>query len=88
MLDIEKAQLPSAEAAKEWRSGDVVAMVEHDQANPRFNSSLRQFFHVAFKLAAKAGDRYYTLLDENAGIINRRVHHNLFQRHILKVIPE
>ena len=86
--DIEKAQLPSAEAAKEWRSGDVVAMVEHDQANPRFNSSLRQFFHVAFKLAAKAGDRYYTLLDENAGIINRRVHHNLFQRHILKVIPE
>jgi hypothetical protein len=39
-------------------------------------------------LAAKAGDRYYALLDENAGVINRRVHHNLLQRHILKVIPE
>jgi hypothetical protein len=39
-------------------------------------------------LAAKAGDRYYALLDENAGIINRRVHHNLFQRHIVQVFPK
>jgi hypothetical protein len=88
VLDIDWSQLPTMEAAREWKSEDLVAMVEHDQSNPRFNSSLRQFFHVAFKLAAKAGDRYYALLDENAGIINRRVHHNLFQRHIVQVIPK
>ncbi|NDV62835.1 hypothetical protein G0Q06_10270 [Puniceicoccales bacterium CK1056] len=88
VLYIDRSQLPSVKVARGWKSEDLVAMVEHDQENPLFNSSLRQFFHVAFKLASKAGDGYYSLLDENAGIINRRVHHNLFQRHILKVFPE
>lgn len=88
VLDIDLNQLPTAEEASSWRSEDVVAMVEHDQSNPRFNSSLRQFLHVAFKLAAKAGERYINLLEANAAVINRRVHHNLYQKHILKVIPE
>jgi hypothetical protein len=72
----------------EWSSRQVIEMVEHDPDHPDFNSSLRQFYHVAFKLAAKAGDRFYPLLDENAEIINRRVHNNLYWKHILKVVPE
>jgi len=88
VLDIDRNQLPSAAVARNWTSEQVVSMVEHDQENPSFNSSLRQFFHVAFKLAASEGDRFYKLLDANAGVINRRVHNNLFQKHILKVIPE
>ena len=85
VLDIDHAQLPTAEASGFWTSDDVVAMVAHEPDNPRFNSSLRQFFHVAFKLAAKAGDRYYDLLDANARVINRRVYDNLHDKHIVKV---
>ncbi|MEX0324645.1 MAG: tagaturonate epimerase family protein [Puniceicoccaceae bacterium] len=87
VLDIDRERLPTPDEARRWASEDVVAMVEHDQSNDRFNADLRQLFHVAFKLAAKAGERYYSLLDANAAIINRRVHHNLYQRHILRVIP-
>jgi hypothetical protein len=88
VLDIDREQLPGKEAAEGWESADVIAMVEHDPLNPRFNSSLRQFLHVSFKLAAKAGDPFYGLLDEHADVINRRVHHNLLERHVMMVIPE
>lgn len=88
VLDIDKSQLPDKEEARNWISRDVVDMVEHDQANPRFNPSLRQFLHVAFKVAAKSGDQYHDLLNENAVIVGRRVHQNLLKRHILKVFPE
>lgn len=85
VLDIDPSQLPGAEEAGQWTSEDVIAMVAHDPGHPRFNSGLRQFFHVAFKLAAKAGDRYYNLLDANAVVINRRVYDNLHDKHIVKV---
>ncbi len=88
VLDIVRNELPSADQAREWSSRQVIEMVEHEPKHPYFNSSLRQFYHVAFKLAAKAGDRFYNLLEENADIINRRVHNNLYWKHILKVIPE
>jgi hypothetical protein len=88
VLDIDRKALPSVDEAREWSSKQVIGMVEHEPSHPYFNSSLRQFFHVAFKLAAKAGDRFYPLLEENSGIINRRVHNNLYWKHILKVIPE
>jgi hypothetical protein len=88
VLDIDRKALPSVDEAREWSSKQVIGMVEHEPSHPHFNSSLRQFFHVAFKLAAKAGNRFYPLLEENADIINRRVHNNLYWKHILKVIPE
>ncbi len=87
VLDIDPASLPSADIAHNWDAETVVAMLEHDQENPRYNPGLRQFFHVAFKLAAKSGDRFYPLLRGHAGIINKRVHDNLLHNHILKVFP-
>ena len=88
VLDIDPGCLPSVEDARGWDAEGVISMVEHDQGNPRYNPGLRQFFHVAFKLAAASGDRFYPLLEEHAGIINRRVHHNLYNQHILKVFPQ
>lgn len=87
VLDIDRAKLPSPETAREWTSRQFVQMVEHDPYSPHFNPSLRQLFHVAFKLAARKGDRFDQLLQEHADIINHRVHANLYWKHLLKVIP-
>ena len=88
VLDIDPTALPSAEQASDWTSEQLVAMVAHDQGNPQFNPSLRQFFHVAFKLAAEAGDLYLGLLDQHAEIVNRRVYDNLLRNHIEKIFPK
>jgi hypothetical protein len=87
VLDINPAELPTAEESALWTSEQFVRMVAHEQGDPLFNSSLRQFFHVAFKLAAKTGDEYLDLLKEHAGIVNRRVYENLYNKHVLKVFP-
>ena len=87
VLDINPAELPTAEESAQWTSEQVVAMVAHDQKNPLYNSSLRQFLHVAFKLAAKAADEYLGLLKTHADVVNRRVYENLRDKHILKVFP-
>lgn len=86
VLDIDRKALPSADEARQWSGQDVTGMVEHNVTHPQFNSSLRQLFHVAFKLAAQT-DKFYRLLDENADFINRRVHDNLLRKHIMKVYP-
>ena len=87
VLDIDPNALPSAAEAASWTAAQVVAMVAHDQSNPLFNPSLRQFFHVAFKVAAKTGDVFYGLLDTHAEIVSRRVYENLHDKHIVKVYP-
>jgi hypothetical protein len=65
----------------------VVAMVAHDQSEPLFNNSLRQFFHVSFKLAAKSGKPFFDLLDGYADVIHRRVYDNLLNKHIRLIFP-
>ncbi|MBT4758368.1 MAG: hypothetical protein HOO08_08270 [Opitutae bacterium] len=87
VLDINPAELPSAEQSAQWTSEQFVRMVAHEQDEPLFNSSLRQFFHVAFKLAAQTGDEYLDLLKEHAEVVNRRVYDNLYNKHILKIFP-
>ncbi len=88
VLDIDRNQLPAAAEAAAWTSGEAVAMIAHDQEEPRYNPSLRQLFHVAFKLAALAGAEFTGLLDEHAAIINRRVYENILHKHILRVFPQ
>jgi hypothetical protein len=87
VLDIDRSQLPSAAEARNWRSAQVVAMVAHDQTEPLFNNSLRQFFHVSFKLAAQSGETFRCLLDQHADIIHRRVYDNLLNKHIRHIFP-
>lgn len=85
VLDIRIADLPSATEAAEWTSESVVAMVAHEPNHPEFNSSLRQFLHVAFKLAAQTGDEYLNLLKTHAEVVNRRVYGNLHDKHIMQI---
>jgi hypothetical protein len=82
VIDIDPARLPAPEEVNRWSSGKFVSAIQHDQSNPAYNSSMRQLLHVAFKVAAKLGQRYLELLDEMEPTIARNVTHNLFVRHI------
>ena len=82
VIDIDRAKLPPPGMVAGWDSGEFVAALRHDQANPGYNADLRQLVHVAFKLAAKMGGRYTDALAANEATVARNVTTNLFERHI------
>ncbi len=82
VIDIDKAQLPSAAVVAGWSSRQVTDALRHDQKNPAYNRSFRQLLHVSFKVAAKMGDRYYAALKKHEAVIAKNVTENLFERHM------
>ena len=56
--------------------------IRHIPDHPDFNANVRQLLHIAFKLAAKEGDRYTSLLKLNREIVARNVTDNLYDRHL------
>lgn len=82
VIDIDRAKLPSAAEVAGWTSEQFTGALRHDQSNPAFNPSLRQLLHVAFKLAAKKGQRYLDLLKANEEVVGRNVTENLYNRHL------
>jgi hypothetical protein len=85
VIDIDTAKLPSPAEVNGWSSEDYTSALRHVQANPAYNSSLRQLLHVGFKVAAKMGRRYLDLLEANEAIIAKNVTENLYDRHIVPV---
>ena len=55
------------------------------EGDPAYNPSVRQLLHVGFKVAAKMGPRYLSLLDANETVIAKNVTENLYDRHIAPV---
>jgi len=82
VIDINRAKLPLASEVNAWTSEQFVRALRHNQADPLFNPHLRQLLHVAFKIAAKLGNRYLEALDEHQASVSRNVTLNLFDRHI------
>lgn len=82
VIDIDRAKLPSANEVAGWTSEQFTGALRHDQKHPLFNSSFRQLLHVAFKLAAKKGQRYLDLLKANEEIVGKNVTENLYTRHL------
>ncbi len=82
VIDIDHAKLPSPDEVGSWSSDQYTAALRHDPACPQFNPNFRQLLHVGFKVAAKMGDRYLTMLKESEASISRNVTENLFERHI------
>jgi hypothetical protein len=82
VIDIDKAQLPSAAKVSGWSSRQFVSALRHDQKNPAYNRSLRQLLHVSFKVAAKKGDLYLNALKKHEAVIAKNVMENLFERHM------
>ena len=82
VIDIDQSRLPAPEKVDAWSAQQYVSALRHIPDHPAYNSSLRQLLHVGFKVAAKMGDRYLSLLKESEEIIARNVTTNLFNRHI------
>ena len=82
VIDVEPLQLPPVIDVARWSGEEFAAAIRHEPANPRFNSSMRQLLHVAFKLAAKCGPAYFEALERSQAVIAKNVTNNLYARHM------
>jgi tagaturonate epimerase len=82
VIDVEHAKLPTPEVVNSWTAQQYSGALRHDQKNPAFNSHLRQLLHVGFKVAAKMGPRYLSMLDKCEASIAKNVTENLYERHL------
>jgi hypothetical protein len=82
VIDIDRRKLPSATTVAGWNSSQFVGALRHVPGHPDFNPHFRQLLHVAFKVAAKQGVTYLTLVRGNQEIVGKNVTENLFERHL------
>ena len=82
VIDIDYARLPSPEEVNNWSSTQYTGALRHDRKNPCFNANVRQLLHVGYKVAAKKGERYLSMLKQCEASISRNVTENLFDRHV------
>ncbi len=85
VIDIDRSKLPSTEEIAGWDAARFAASVRHDQKSPHFNANVRQLLHVGFKVAAKKGETYLSLVRKCEETIARNVTGNLFDRHVKPV---
>jgi hypothetical protein len=85
VIDIVDTHLPTTEEVAGWTGEQYVSALRHDPSNPAYNPSFRQLLHVGFKIAARMGDRYLSLLESNEAVVARNVTANLYDRHIRPV---
>lgn len=82
VIDINHAQLAKPQEVDCWTNKQYTSALRHDLGNAAYNPSFRQLLHVAFKVAARMGDRYLRALKANEEVVARNVTANLFERHI------
>jgi tagaturonate epimerase len=85
VIDIDEKKLPSAETVRGWTPDEYTSALRHVEGGAAYNPSLRQLLHVGFKVAAKMGPRYLSLLEANEAVIAKNVTENLYERHIAPV---
>ena len=85
VIDIDKSELPSAEAVSSWDGATYASTLRHDQSCGLYNPNFRQLLHVGYKVAADMGERYLSALQDNADVVGRNVTENILERHLLKV---
>jgi hypothetical protein len=90
VIDIKQDQLPSPTTVQGWTADQYTGALRHLATSPSklYNPNFRQLLHVGFKIAAKMGDGYLSLLEANEAIIARNVTDNLFERHIKPIFIE
>jgi flavin-binding protein dodecin len=82
VIDIDYAKLPLPADVNNWTAAEYTDALRHVQSNPGFNPNVRQLLHVGYKVAAKMGERYLSMLRQSEESISRNVTENLFDRHI------
>lgn len=87
VLDIDPSCLPAPEEVATWEGPRFAAALRHDPRCPHYNPHFRQLLHVAFRIAAEAGDAFRERLREHRGAIAKEVTANLLERHIRNVFP-
>jgi len=85
VIDIDKAKLPSAEEVSKWDGQTYAAVLRHEQSCELYNPNVRQLLHVAYKVAAEMGTRFYGALDKHQEIIAQNVVENIYTRHVRRV---
>ncbi len=90
VIDIRRANLPSAEEVAEWDPSRFAASVRHVKGNHFYNPDMRQLLHVAYKLAAHRKDVFYGLLEKFESRVALSVYENIYNRHICRLfgIPQ
>jgi hypothetical protein len=81
-VEIDRAKLPAPATVDRWTADDFVSRLRHDQSNPAYDLHLRQFVHVAFRVAAEMGTEWTGALGAASEVAGRCVTENLFERHI------
>lgn len=82
VININDANLPSAEEVNGWTSTQFTDALRHIPTNPGYNADLRQLLHVGFKIAAQLGDIYIQALKDNSEVVAKNVTANLLERHM------
>ena len=82
VIDIDRGRLPSPDEVAGWDARGFVTAVEHEPSRPGFNPDFRQLVHIAFRVAAEAGNRFTDLLETHRETIEAHVTGNLLRRHI------
>ena len=85
VIDIDTAELPTAEQVDTWDGLSFASALRHDQSCEQYNPNFRQLLHVAYKIAAEMGTRFSDALDRHEAIIARNVSENIYERHIKPV---
>ena len=60
-------------AIDRWSADDLVSRLRHDQSNPAYDRHLRQFVHVAFRVAAEMGAEWTGALEAAREVAGRCV---------------
>jgi tagaturonate epimerase len=82
VLSIDRGKLPPVKDLDHWFGDDFAQALRHDRDNKKYNSDLRQFMHVSYKIAAEKGRPFFTHLDQLRWFREKNVQYNLFERHI------
>ena len=87
VIDIQESFLPEPAHVKKWDSKTFVSTLRHDPSNKLYNPHFRQLIHVAYKIAARMGDRYLDGLQKHEAVIAKNVTKNLLEKHIRAIFP-
>jgi len=85
VIDIDTAELPTAEEVDKWDGQSFASALRHDQSCEQYNPNFRQLLHVGYKVAAEMGTRFTNALHSHEAIIAQNVSENIYERHIKPV---
>ena len=82
VIDIDRGKLPDPEIVDHWDEDAFASALRHDQSCKKYDLNFRQLLHVAYKIPAEMGQRYFDALNKYEEIIAQNVTENIYDRHI------